>query len=500
MDQQNVQNRGQSLEALQFYEEHPVEFIEEVIGATLRDWQKDALRDLQKFKFIAIRSGSGVGKTALLSLAALWFLATKPFCRIPTTAPSQHQLFDLLWAEHFKWISRSQYLKNLISWTQTRMAVRGHEPNWYAVARTAQVSPDGTVAEGLQGFHAEDNLLFIVDEASGVADAIFPAMEGALTGPNAYVILAGNPTRRDGFFFDIFNKKKIGGLYRQIHVSCYDVPELVNARYIEMMEAKYGREHPIFQIKVLGEFPSANVMTLIPFSFLEDMQNNIKDKGSKNLPVELGIDVGRTQAASVLFVRQGYNILEHAEKHKPGLATDTNEVCKWIIGFINKYNPTSVKVDAVGIGAGVYDNLRLVYGDMIVPVIGQQTSSKPERYRNLRAQGYWNLREMIPQLYCKSWPDRVIAELGDIRQTDYDKVQIESKKDMLKRAVRSPDYADALMYACLDADLCREVVDRLPPFVFSKLLADANEEMKKESLWGFLGSNLHKTTGWRTKL
>ncbi|MBU1621907.1 MAG: hypothetical protein KKF27_20235, partial [Gammaproteobacteria bacterium] len=143
-----------SVEALQFYEEHPVEFCRDLIkDVDFDDWQIEAFEALVKDHFVAIKSGSGVGKTVFLSLAQLWFLGTKPFSKVPCTAPSQHQLNDLLWGESHKWISRSEYLSAMLNWTQTKISVKGYEPEWYAVARTARVSPNGHVAEGLQGFH-----------------------------------------------------------------------------------------------------------------------------------------------------------------------------------------------------------------------------------------------------------------------------------------------------------------------------------------------------------
>lgn len=476
--------------AFQYYENHPVEFCEEVIGVQLDQWQQDALKTLQEHHFLAIRSGSGVGKTALMSLATLWFLSTKPYSKIPTTAPTQHQLYDVLWSEHHKWISRTPFLQDLLIWTQTKLGVKGHAPEWYAVARTAQASPSGEVAEGLSGFHADDNLLFLIDESSGVHDAIYPAMEGSLTGKNAYALLASNPTKTSGYFFDIFNNPKIGKLWKKMHISCYDSPR-VEDRYISMMEERYGRNHPVFLIKVLGEFTTGSINTLIPYSYIEVMMNNLKDKSmSPKLPTQIGLDVGRAQASSILTARQGFNVLDIAEKHKPGKITDTEEICQWASEYITAYNPNYVKVDAI-FNPGVFDLLKSMWGDIIVPVIGGQRAVHPERFINLRAEGYWDLRELIPKLWCKDWPQRLITELSDIRQKDNvrkDIIQIESKKDMMNRSMRSPDYADSLMYAYLSPEAClNERI--LEPFVFASEYAAINATLVKEdagSSWGFL--------------
>lgn len=477
-------SQSDAIKVFQHYEENPVSFCEEVLGVSLDTWQREALDNLQKHHFVAIRSGSGVGKTCLMSLITLWFITTKPFCKIPTTAPSQHQLYDLLWSEHHKWISRSPFLQDLLVWTQTRIGVKGFEPTWYATARTAQVSPSGEICDGLQGFHAEDNLLFLIDEASGVPDAVYPAMEGALTGKNAYCVLAGNPTRMDGYFADIFSKPKIGELYKKMHVSCLDSPR-VEQRYIDMMRERYGEQHPIYLIKVLGEFASGSINTLIPLSYIEAMQTNRMDRTmSQTMQPRFGLDVGRSKASSILTVRQGFNVLDVAEKVKLGRITDTNEICQWVIEYMNVYNPEYVFVDAIGIGAGVYDNLSLMYGDTIVPVIGGQKSTKPERYLNLRAQGYWELRDLLPKLYCKNWPQRLITEMGDIRLKDNvrrDVIQVESKKDMMNRSMRSPDYLDSLMYAFLSPETCLSELPLLP-FTFSSNVVAINNDFTKENI------------------
>ena len=50
----------------------------------------------------------------------------------------------------------------------------------------------------------EDNMLFIVDEASGVADAIMEAILGTLSGANNKLLMCGNPTKTSGTFLMLF--------------------------------------------------------------------------------------------------------------------------------------------------------------------------------------------------------------------------------------------------------------------------------------------------------
>jgi len=474
-----------SIEALQFYEQHPVEFCEDLLNLSLDKWQIAASEALRDHHFVAVRSGSGVGKSVWISAMASWMLATKPFSKIPCTAPSKHQLEDVLWGELYKRIQNSPYLQELVNWTHTKVAVKGYEPSWYAVARTARVSPDGTIAEGLQGFHAERNLLFLIDEASGVPDAVFPAMEGALTGEDAYAILTGNPTRLSGYFHSVFNDLKVKELYKTFHVSCYD-SAFVDERYIRMMEARYGKDHPIFQIKVLGDFPSSDVFLIFSVEDVEKMKNNkFSDVGHHNVTFEneIGVDIGRTTAKSVACIRQENKIIEWSERGLRGTTTDVIEIAEWVIALILAYSPRAVKIDAVGVGAGVYDIVKRLYPKITYPVIGNipPEESKKSRYVNLRAQGYWELREILPNIYTDKLSESFVDELSDLRyKLKGDKILIESKEEIMKRIGRSPDYVDATVYAFLNPDLC---VDKHMIFYMPRIITGLNEDMVKTNIW-----------------
>lgn len=474
-----------SIEALQFYGDHPVEFCKDLLGLDLDTWQQDASHALRDDHFVAIRSGSGVGKSVWLSAMGSWILATKPYSKIPCTAPSKHQLEDVLWGEFYKRIEQSPYMQELVTWTKTKVAVKGYEPSWYAVARTARVSPDGTIAEGLQGFHAEKNLCFLVDEASGVADAVFPAMEGALTGEDAYAILTGNPTRLSGYFYSVFNDLKIRDLYRTFHVSCYD-SKYVEDRYIKMMESRYGKDHPIFQIKVLGDFPSSDVFLIFPVEDVEIMKNNrFSDVGIHNVNVEteIGVDIGRSVAKSIACIRQGNKIIEWSERGLHGTTTDVPEIAEWVVALILAYEPSAVKIDAIGIGAGVYDIVNRLYPKIVHPVLGNAApeDSKRSRYVNLRAQGYWELRDVLKTLYTDKMSSAFLDEIVDLRyKLKGDKILIETKEEMISRIGRSPDYVDAVVYAFLNPDIC---TDKNASFYIPHALTTMNESLQKKSIW-----------------
>lgn len=95
------------LEIIDYYYDHPVVFFEEVLGMIPDDWQKKVLNDLVVYPKISVRSGQGVGKTALEAGAIIWFLVCRPYSRVIATAPTMQQLYDVLWAEIAKWLNDS---------------------------------------------------------------------------------------------------------------------------------------------------------------------------------------------------------------------------------------------------------------------------------------------------------------------------------------------------------------------------------------------------------
>lgn len=144
-------------EAILYYKGRPVEFVKDIIGAEPDEIQAEILNSVAENQLTSVRSGHGIGKSALQSWLIIWFMCTRPFPKIPCTAPTKHQLHDILWAEVAKWLNPT--LKTEIEWTQEKLYMKSNPENWFAVPRTA------TQPDALQGFHA-DHLLYIIDEAS----------------------------------------------------------------------------------------------------------------------------------------------------------------------------------------------------------------------------------------------------------------------------------------------------------------------------------------------
>ena len=126
-------------ERQRIYKKNPVLFFREVLGFQPDKWQEAAAYDIAEYSKVTIRSGQGVGKTALEAAVLLWFMSCFPFPRVVATAPTRQQLHDVLWSEAAKWQSKSPLLSQMFKWTKTYIYMSGMEKRWFAAARTATV-------------------------------------------------------------------------------------------------------------------------------------------------------------------------------------------------------------------------------------------------------------------------------------------------------------------------------------------------------------------------
>lgn len=191
------------VERFREYRDDPVLFVREIFGVDPTEQQKKLLKSVAvPGSQTAVKSGHGIGKSAALAWLVLWFLWTRTDAKVPCTAPSGHQLEDILWSEIDLW--RQKMPKQMADCTeviQSRVTISGMGREHYAVARTARKEKP----EALQGFHSR-NLLFVIDEAAGVPDEVFALMRGALTTHQARVVMAGNPTLVSGYFYEAFHR------------------------------------------------------------------------------------------------------------------------------------------------------------------------------------------------------------------------------------------------------------------------------------------------------
>lgn len=415
---------------------------DEEAGEGVFDWQWEASGHLASSKKISIRSGHGVGKTAFLSWSILWFLSSYRPCKIGCTTPTGHQLFDILWPELHKWHRK---LTELHPELGRKIHIGVDTCHWidtpkeaFAAARTSRKEQP----EALQGLHS-DNVLAVIDEASGIPDNIFEVAEGMLTSPSSFVILTSNPTRSSGFFYNTHHKWK--GEWKTYHIPSWSVP-IVAPHYIDSMKVRYGEASPTYQIRVAGNF-SSGYAGVIALDLAEEAVDRPIER-HKNSQIVWGLDVARYgDCLTALSKRAG---LVQLEKTKTWGGLNTMQVAGRVFDEYKateeEDRPHSIIVDVIGLGAGVVDRL----WELGLPAHGCNVSQLPairEKYHRLRDELWWRCREWFESRECRLLNDEEL--IAELTTPTYDagsgKIKVEGKEQMRSRGISSPDRADSFV-------------------------------------------------------
>jgi len=413
-------------------------WMKEILGAEITSDQRQC--DLSKHNFIAAKSGTTTGKTTKAATTALWFLTTRYESKVVCTAPTGHQLEDLLFAEMTSWIRKIKvpFIRDAIVSIKGKIYIKGYS-DWYIVGRTIPKDAKDKLGDVLAGFHAP-YLLFIIDEASGVPDPVFLGIEGSMIQKNVYCLMVGNPTRPNGYFYDCFNKNK--AVWHQVTLSSINSP-FAQREWIERMRTIHGEDSDFFKTKVLGEFPSGAGTNLFSLEMIQDanMRWNLEEPPDSGIIVA-GLDPSASgKDSSVLTIRRGCYIFKpYRIKHK-----DQQDLSTQVADLLRNFGAKEVYVEYNGIGVASYELLRQEKGFTTYKVVTNSRASDPEAYKNLRAELYSQLSEAFDQLYIPEEP-RYFEELTLFNIIeDKEPKQIVEKVYIKNKLGYSPDYSDSLM-------------------------------------------------------
>ncbi len=440
------------------YRNDPVGFVKKVLGAKsakrLSDgspYQFEVLSDLASYPKVCVRSGHGVGKSTVDAWATLWWLLTRPMSRVIIVAPEfSRQVRAVLFSEIRKW-ARGAKVKLPVSVLASRVIVEGYGEEWSATGMPA------TEPDRIEGFHSDAGVLLILDETKGIPQETYDALQGALTGlEENRLLVTSTPGGPSGPFYRIWAKG--GDSWRQHHIPSTD-SSLVSPEWIEDRKRDWGVGSPLYEARVLGNFPDSGEGILFPLSLLEPNIDREID-GADSGETVLGVDVARSIAGdqNCIAASRGGKIVDLIVWR----TTDTMETVEKVAHEVVARGASRICVDVGGVGAGVHDRLEQL-GYTVEGVHFGGSATDTQRFRNRRAEMHWTLRESLERGEV-SLPDDddLIADLASIRYlfTQDGRIQIESKDECRKRLGRSPDRADALalaVAACADPE---------PPFIF----------------------------------
>jgi len=387
----------------------------------------------------ATASGHGIGKSAQVAWLIIFFMSTRRFCRGVVTANTGDQLSTKTWPELSKW-HQLTVNKHWFKWTATSfycVLEPGTEKNWRFDASTWNLEN----TEAFAGLHnASGAVITIYDEASAIHNDIWEVTEGTLTDGEPYWLCYGNPTRNTGRFRECFGKFRKRWITRNVDSRTVEISKTPKqAQWAE----DYGEDSDFFRVRVKGQFPYGGTNQFISVA-LVDAAREREVLPDLHAPLIMGVDVARFgDDQSVVRFRQGRNA-RAIEPYKYR-TMDNMQLAYNVAGLIDKYKPDAVNIDA-GNGSGVIDRLReLKYK---VNEIHFGAKSQSQRWANKRIEMWALYRAWLAggaldqdqELY-----DDSIGPEYRYAGVDGDKQLLESKADMKKRGLASPDDGDAMV-------------------------------------------------------
>jgi hypothetical protein len=418
--------------------------VREVLGAEPDADQTALLQAVARGeRRVAVRSGHGVGKTTVLAWLIIWWICTRFPQKTVCTAPTSDQLYDALASEVKSWIGKlPPALRECLEVQTDQIFLKAAPDDSFISFRTSRPEKP----EALAGVHSA-NVLLICDEASGIPDAVFESAAGSMSGHSAVTVLAGNPVRTSGLFFDVFHTLR--DLWWKLHISCVGHPR-VTPDFVEDIRRRYGERSNAYRVRVLGDFPLADDDTVIPFELMESaLTRDVKPLIVRPI---WGLDCARFGSDASALARRRGNVLMGPVEEKRGY--DTMQLAGWVKSeyenTLASERPSEILIDVIGIGAGTLD--RLV--ELKLPARGINVAEAPtifdEKYLNLRAELWFKGRDWLYRRDCNLAGDEKLgAELvaPKYRINSNGKIQIESKDDMKKRLpkIGSPNKADAFL-------------------------------------------------------
>jgi hypothetical protein len=432
------------------YRGKPVEFVQEVLGYSLWSKQQAVLLSTTSNRRTAVHSCHDSGKSFILAATVAYWLSVYPpgEAFVVTTAPTFNQVRAILWRE-INSMHAAGHLPGTCS--QVEWSIDG---KLVAMGR----KPDDYSPGAFQGIHAL-RVLVVIDEACAVAASIWDAAETLITNDESAIVAIGNPDDPDSRFRTVCDP---GSGWHVIHIDGMETPNftdepvpdllrkvLLSRIWAEERAKAWGEDSPIYISKVRGRFPDQAESGLIPVRWIMAAFNRYRDTPGKPGLRVLGVDVGGGTGndKTVIYLRDGDTArLVHEDN-----TADTMLTASRIAFLLREHRASLAVIDSAGLGKGVYDRCRQL-GVPSHPVnVGEGCDDDTARaqFENKRAHFYWSLRDRFEKGELRLDPTDDIVE-GQLRATRYKltprgRIAIESKDDMAKRGLRSPDHADALM-------------------------------------------------------
>lgn len=446
----------QTLAKKEMYKHDIALWAKEKLGIHLWSKQVEIAQALIKHKKVAVKSCHGSGKSYFASIVVAWWVDTRYGTEsvVVSTAPTYEQVNKILWRYIRQHWGKSKLMGN-VTQTDEWKDSKGEVVAWGR-------KPADTNTQGFQGIHSSGGVLAVIDEACGVNETLFTGVEAITTGSLDRILAIANPDIPTSEFGRIFLKDDPS--WHKITISAFDTPNftgeympeiakqgLVSVEWVEDKKRSWGEDSPRYKSKILGEFTTEGGRSLFTLETLSRGQTAEIRPLVATRPV-LGCDIARFgDDYTVVYMNHDGHVRLLDKWNK----TDTVVTAQKIRELAWEHNASEVRIDGVGLGGPVVDMVAHMSDNRYetIGLVGNAASPDLDNWVNARAFWYDDVRERMfkGEIDISIEDDVLEDELGDIEYLFGKKsggLQIESKDDIIKRRNKSPDFADAFIYAC----------------------------------------------------
>ena len=470
-------------------------FARDVLGVNLDHEQQEILYSCQTNKMTSVSSGTARGKDFVSAVAALCFLYTTPKfdktgklidnTKVALTAPTDRQVLNIMMPE----ISRLYHSMvnrgfGFIAGELSAYSIKTKWEEWFLTGFKA----DEHRHEAWSGFHAV-NTMFVVTEASGMAQSVFDAIEGNLQG-NSRMLIVFNPNLSTGYAADSQKSTR----WHKFRLDSLTAPNVLKRKTIIPGQVDYEwvkdkvttwctiiqesdylesegdfhfeidgqkrlyRPNDLFRVKVRGLFPKVSEDVLIPLYWVQLANERWKKGKRESDHLRLGVDVAGMGRDSSVFVFRYGNRVNHFESIQSGGEANHMEIAGKTVSYITREKGKAF-IDTIGEGAGVYSRLVELEMDIYSVKFSEKAEWQDEtlkdvtdvyEFLNMRAYLFWALRDWLNPANNTGAQlpddDQLTQELTEIKYKfqSNGRIQIEPKEEIRKRLGRSPDKSDGL--------------------------------------------------------
>jgi hypothetical protein len=425
------------------YYNNPVKFSIDILGCMPDEQQSEALMNITEHPKLSVRSGRGNGKSYTSAMLILWFIHTRNNAQIFLTAPSQSML-TAVWATVSKLHYQSvQMFRDRFELLSTSIKHKNYPTHWFCIQQTSRKDKP----ESMAGKH-NINMLYILEEASGIDDELFNIMYDSMTEEENYIFLISNPRKLTGFFYETHCEHTALG--RQFKAMKFDYrrSKWIKPEWENEKREQYGYKSNMYKIEVEGDFPEADNEVIITWDLVEEAANRLDVKPNPKSDMVWGIDLATSGDRCVLIKRRGRYVYDDIQIWQERDMMKTVSHIKRVYDMTPKNDkPQKICIDNIAIGEGAFWRLN----ELGLPVFPADVRVNPgDGYYMNNKSKFWDLcaRWFVDELPRIPDNTELKQELSTVRgflHAATGKRIVESKDDYKKRTRKSPDLADALV-------------------------------------------------------